>query len=285
MKKKLALILVPFLLSACDTVKGNEESPANKPKRPEGFEQTAQVEDSRKGEKITSEEATNVISDITKKSPMMKDTTDPEAFIEDASEFSYYFKNKMDDSVELVSHVNYSQEKQFFSQQIFEKVIDETGIYTLAVSNYEYILNNQYVVAIFDSFGLSEVDYLPVEDYTRTAIFAYLSDMILNIANCAKDALSQIESYSGMSGAMSGGQGMTLEYYSSGPGNLYICMSMESLGIYVEELFENYWITYEYMYTDLTKLMGGSQIEMPYKHMMTELNIKFGEADINYPNI
>lgn len=284
MKNKLAFLLVPFLLVSCDFRK-EDGSTAYNSIRPEGFEQSVQVEDARKGEKITAQEASDVILDITRNSPMMKDTANPEVFIDDTNEFSYYFKNKADDSVELVSKVNYSQPKQFFSQHISQKIIDETGVHTLLTSNYEYILNNQYIVAFFNSFGLHEVDYLPVEDYSSTAIFAYLSDMIINLANYAKDALTQVDNYGGIADEMSGYDGITLEYYSSGPGNLYIRMSMESFGIYIEELFENYWLTYEYMYTDITKLMVGSQIEIPYKRMMSEIYIKFGQTNIEYPDL
>ena len=99
-----------------------------------------------------------------------------------------------------------------------------------------------------------------------------------------KNTLSQMSSY----GTMPTSSDFQIEFYSSGEGNLYMHFYIPSVGITLEALFENYWLTYEYMYTDLTKLKDMYQelgIEMEYEKMVTELHIEFNTATVRYPTL
>ena len=290
MKNKIVLMFVPFLLVGCASKSGgssNNSTPTPTPSVtvPQGFEQTGSVSETRRGSKISTSEANQIIEEIRESSNSFQSeyNDNPDKFIEDAQEFSYYFKNKIDDVSDMTSRVNYSRSAQFFSQHLTSSVVDEGEIYIMDFTHYEYVLNNQFVTAYTNNVsGKTDVDYHPIEEYTTDGIFTYLAEMILNIGNVTKDMLSQNDNYAGIA-EQSSASGISIEYYSSGKGNLFIRMNMESFGIYLETLFEDCWLTYEYMYTDLTKLMSGSGYSMPYQRMMSELNINYGRAEIAYP--
>ena len=267
------LIMIPFLLTGCKFGKGNNNN------IPEEFQKTHTVESSKKGNKISNNQASKIANDIAN-AMNTKYSDDEGKFIEDATKFSYTFRNVIDDTYTLSSKVNYDGEAEFFSQNI---VSYGDGQWS-EMTNYEYAIDDT-VYQVYESGGRGNYYTYPKKDYTYNGIFAFLSEMILQCGNQIKEMLTQMTTYGNMD--MPSGSDVTIEYYSKGAGHLYMYMYIASAGITLEALCEDYWLTYEYMYTDLTKLKQymPEGYELEYERMVTELYIDFNHATVKYPDI
>lgn len=277
MKKFFIVLLFPMLLASC----GGSSSSV-----PSDFKQTYHVEDSKKGQKISTQEAGEIAQEISAKMDEKSDIylADSNKFIEDSQQFSYSFKNVIDDSLYLNSYVNYSATEEFFSQTV--ELLNDEG-YRSTSTNYEYAIDDTMIEAVVYENGSGFYWTYAKEGYKYNGIFDFLSKMILECGNQMKNLLQQVDSYKSFSEVK--GSGITLEFRSSGPGCLYFRLSYPTMGITIEALFEEYWLTYEYMYTDMTKLLKNLpkeyQIELEYERMVTELHIDFQHATINRPDL
>lgn len=277
MKKVLFVLMLPMLLGAC----GSKSATSSTPK---DFQQSYKVEEEKKGSKVSASVASQRAKAIGEK--MEEKTTayssDTSRFIEDSKQFSYSFKNVIDDSLYLNSYVNYSSNEEFFSQKI--EVLSKEDNLRHTSTNYEYVMDEKVIEAFVNEDGTGYYYTYQKEGYQYNGIFAFLSEMILECGNQMKNLLQQTEVY--MGGSVPGG---TTEFRSSGEGNLYMKFSIPSSGITMEVLFEDYWLTYEYMYTDLTQLMKDMPKEyrdlIQNQRMVTELHIDFQHAEVNRPNL
>lgn len=276
MKKAYLLLLIPFAVAGCKS--GGSKSGGNGDFAPEYH-----VEENKKGQKISNQEANSIARQIAQNMEQY-DSSKPEAFLEKATLFSYSFKNVIDDSTYIYSKVNYSSADEYFSQSAAITAYDEGRPYHFMADNYEYALGNQVVEAYYSHESHTGYYWLrEKEGYKFNGIFSFLSEMILNCGNQLHTITQNMDTY----GNMPSQSGMTIEFRSSGAGNLYFKFDMPSYGITLESLFEDYWLTYEYMYTDLTAMQKymPDGFELEYDHMVTELHIDFHNATIVYPDL
>ena len=276
MKKVLFVLIAPLLLTACGGSKKSDSTP-------EDFKQSYTVDASKKGKKISGQEAGNIAKEIERK--MNERTTESEQFIEDSKVFSYSFKNVIDDKIYLGSEVNYSSEEDFFSQRLeVMSEEDESRVHHIS-TQYEYSIGEEVVFADVNPDGSGHYYTYSKEGYEYNGIFQFLSEMMLECGNQIKNLLTQMTTY----GDMPAGSGVNVEYSSSGAGNLYMKMQIPSAGITLEALCEDYWLTYEYMYTDMTQLMKNLPAEyrdlMEFQRMVTEIHFDFQHATVERPDL
>ena len=277
MKKFYLVLAVPFLITGC----GSNPNGINNNTQNDGFGKTHTVSDAKKGAKISNDEAKDVAARIAT-SMETKYKNNEDKFIEDATKFSYSFRNVIDDSIYISTSVNYDGEKEFFSQKATSR---ESGHGTSIMSNYEYVVED-LVYSVFVNQETGGYYYTYAKDtYRYNGIFSFLSELILECGNQMKNILSQMNSFSDLESMA--GTGIDIEYRSSGEGNLYMSMNIPMSGMRLEAMFENYWLTYEYLYTDLSSLKQymPEGYEFEYEKMVTELFIDFNEATVEYPDI
>ena len=320
MKRKFAfLLLIPALtLSGCSTLNNllgklsemvEEQSQSENDEEQKEYAQTVKIDASQKGETITYSEAKSQASDINNeiqnRSRRMETAEGRQELIEDTDKFSYKFKLKMDDT-SVYNYINYSQSDKYFGGIADNTMVtqNDAGEKRSAYTHsevYEYLAGDSFVQASKhhtdgyyydeDSSGWvpANSDYAYYryvnEDVYSNDILVNLCDLIILIGNRGKDYMQQMEPYFNETYT---GSGMTAEYSSKGAGHLYGKINMPSYGVTFEFLYEDYWITYEYMHIDMRKMqsMIGDMADLGgYKQMSTELYMSFNTVDIQYPNL
>ncbi len=123
----------------------------------------------------------------------------------------------------------------------------------------------------------------------ETDILTELSDFISSIFNIERNLAQEIESYGSMSETyedMGMGGMMSVETKSKGDGDLYICYSMPMMGMYMEILFEDYWLSYSYMDFDTTSMLAGLGMEdLGAGRQITESHYQINQCEVTYPDL
>ena len=316
MKKRIVLLTLPvFLLTGCslltnilDKIKGqNTNENQEESEDQKEFAQTVTISEEEKGTPISSQQAQQTMNGINANMQSKMDEIQTEEGmkqqIENTDKFSYVFRNKVDDKIYIDNAVNYSRSDKYFHSKIITRTLmddDQNDVHGLFCSDgdlFEYELGEQYVHAIkshdwgYDTKNNENHDtsyayYHYVTNYSfEQDVFTQLSELMLSVGNQGKNYMQTIDPYTNES--MSNAYG-SISFYSKGEGHLYGKILMPQSGITLEFLYENYWLKYEYMYTDLRQLqsfVGASFGLDSYTQMTTELYMDFQSAKVEYPNL
>ena len=321
MKKKLAvLLLVPALmLSGCsmlNNILGKLTSMVDEQSQKEEdaedqkeYAQTVKIDDSKKGSPVSYEEARQTANEINAevqlRAALVETEEGVQQVIEDTDKFSYQFKVKMDDEY-ILDKVNYSRSDAYFSSILDERIPveheNQKYISTGHTEIYDYLdgRSGDCVQAVKHNYnGYREDDsgvwgpydshsayyrYVPLSTFDSD-IFTQLSELIVSIGNQGKNYMQSLDPY--FNETYQGFGEVTLQYCSKGAGHLYGKIDIPTIGVTFEFLFENYWITYEYMHVDMRKLQTYVDYDLgtSYKQMSTELYMNFDTVNLSYPDL
>ena len=315
MKKKLVLLMVSALmLSGCTLLdftgssEGGELDPEDAAYRP-----TVVIKEEQKGEEITVQEAQETVVAIQtatqSRSQKLQTLEGQQEVAEETTVFSYDFKVKMDDYYVLDS-VDYSKNDKYFHSALHAEIpavdLSKTG-YTVdgidvvegsedidyhLYQQQEAIIEAQKVIAdgyyidngVRKSFHENDKRYHTLKtdsSYEELALPRICNEMLF-IGNQSNAMMQQAEPYLNEQYAS---LGANVSFHSKGEGHLYMEVSMPTMGLEMTALFENYWLTYEYMHIDLRKISAFMEEEIPYERMTTELNIDFTKCNVEYPDL
>ena len=120
-------------------------------------------------------------------------------------------------------------------------------------------------------------------------ISTQLSNVISSLLLTEKTLAEQLESYGSINEVyedMGMGGIVSVQATSKGEGNLYMCYSMPMMGIYMEILFEDYWLSYSYMDVDSTSMLSQLGMEdLGVGRMITESHYEIGHCEVTYPDL
>lgn len=319
MNRKIVLLMIPALmLSGCTLLDFNIESGDKVDPEDAAYRPTVVIREEEKGEEITLEQAEENVAEIKlatqNRSAKLQTEEGRQEILAESNKFSYDLKVKMDNYY-VLDTVDFSKNDKYMHSSLHAEVpeidLSKTGYTVDAVdivdgkedSDYHLYVNseNRVVEAVktvgdghFMEDGVRK-EWHENSKYYRLAdesvnydnlFMTQLCNQILFVGNQSNSLMKAIEPYMDETYTNST-LGSSVSFHSKGEGHLYIEMSMPTTGLQMTMLFDNYWLTYEYMHIDLRKIneLGVLEEELPYERMTTELSIDFSKANIDYPNL
>ena len=280
--------MVPALMLSGCTLLLNNNNANEAGINDELYKPTITINSNQKGERITKEEASDKLTQLTSR---MSQTV--ANLKENAPDYlTYTFKTDVDDQYRFAS-LNYAKEEQYVKTHTdqFDPAELEDGTKghdKVTKDNYLYLDGDHYIQASHqknesaDGKNVSEDKFYSVLDESEIIDWTSQAEQM---GNRATNYINDYRQYLEREYASAD---VVVEFASKGEGHLYAYVdASKTLGAKVEVLFDNYFLVYGYAYLNLKSVADWIPAEFQGKgsQLASELRVDFSRFTPEYPNL